>query len=146
MFDVVDGSWNVGGIFILDQTSTSANARIRHGHHTDASNYYYVSLRTSNELSLRKVVNGVITELARVPLTPQYSQPYRLRSEAIGTKLIDEVRLQASDASHPLGRNGLVIPGRGFVQRSGSHKAARKQLQPGRRMGREEVVMPPFST
>jgi hypothetical protein len=61
---------------------------------------------------LRKVVNGVITELARVPLTLQYNQPYRVRIEAIATKLIvylnDEVRLQASDASHPRGRNGLV--------------------------------------
>ena len=39
--------------------------------YTDPSNYYYVTLRTSNELSLRKVVNGVFTELARAPLTLQ---------------------------------------------------------------------------
>jgi hypothetical protein len=48
--------------------------------YSDPSNYYYVSLRTSNELSLRKVVNGVITELARVPVTLQFNQPYRCAS------------------------------------------------------------------
>jgi hypothetical protein len=96
---------------IGSQTSGShwIGAMVRY---TDASNYYYVSLRTSNELSLRKVVNGVITELARVPFTVQFNQPYRLRIEAIGTKLIvyvnDEVRLQASDSSHSQGRQGLV--------------------------------------
>jgi hypothetical protein len=80
--------------------------------YTDPSNYYYVSFRTSNELSLRKVVNGVITELARAPLTVQPGSSYRVRVEAIGTKLVvyvnDSFRLQASDASHPQGRYGLV--------------------------------------
>ena len=142
MFDIVDGSWTASGVFILDQSSTSGNARSLHGgatddqvlkvsaglnnigtqtsgshwfgamvRYTDPSNYYYVSLRTSNELSLRKVVKGVITELARVPLTLKNTL-YRVRIEAIGTKLIvylnDEVRLQASDTSHPRGRSGLV--------------------------------------
>ena len=86
MFDIVDGSWSTtDGKYSLDQSSTSGNARILHGHPTDdqvlrvsvrlnnigtqtsgshwigamvrysdPSNYYYVSLRTSNELSLRK--------------------------------------------------------------------------------------------
>ena len=80
--------------------------------YTDPSNYYYVSLRTSNELSLRKLVNGVITELARAPFTLKFNQPYRVRIEAIGTKLVvylnDQFIVQASDASHPLGRSGLV--------------------------------------
>jgi hypothetical protein len=143
MFDIVDGSWTTGGIFNIDQSSTTGDARILHGHptddqvvrvtarlnnigtptsgshwmgalvrYTDPSNYYYVTLRTSNEVSLRKVVNGVITELARVPFTVQINQPYRLRIEAIGTKLVvyvnDEVRLQASDSSHAQGRSGVV--------------------------------------
>ena len=106
MFDIVDGSWTTDGVFNLDQSSTSGNARILHGQptddqvlrvsarlndigtqtsgshwigamvrYTDPSNYYYVTLRTSNELSLRKVVNGVITELARAPLTVQPDRP-----------------------------------------------------------------------
>ena len=143
MFEIVDGSWTTGGIFIIDQASTSGDARILHGHptddqvvrvtarlnsigtqpsgshwigalvrYTDPSNYYYVTLRTSNELSLRKVVNGVITELDREPFTMQFNQPYRLRIEAIGTQLVvyvnDQVRLQASDSSHSQGRSGVV--------------------------------------
>ena len=111
--------------------------------YTDPNNYYYVSLRTSNELSLRKVVNGVITELARAPFTLQSNQPYRLRFEAIGTKLIvyvnDQVRLQASDSSHPRGRYGVVTyraaASFGDLQ-PGSHKAvpcqvSRKPVSPG---------------
>jgi len=143
MFDIVDGSWTAAGVFHVNQSSTSGNARILHGpstddqvlrvaarlnnigtqtsgshwigamvRYTDPSNYYYVTLRTTNELSLRKVVNGVFTELARAPFPLQYNQFYRLRIEAIGTKLIvylnDQVWVQASDASHPRGRNGLV--------------------------------------
>jgi hypothetical protein len=143
MFDIVDGTWTTGGIFLIDQSSTTGDARILHGHptddqvvrvtarlngigtdpsgshwmgalvrYTDPSNYYYVTLRTSNEVSLRKVVNGVITELAHQPFTIQSGQPYRLRIEAIGTNLVvyvnDEVRLQASDSSHTQGRSGVV--------------------------------------
>ena len=142
-FDIVDGTWNAGGIFGIDQTSTGGDARVLHGNatddqvvkvsarlnsigaqasgshwigamvrYTDRSNYYYVSLRTSNELSLRKVVNGVITELDREPFTVQLNQTYRLRVEAIGTNLVvyvnDQVRLQASDSSHAQGRAGVV--------------------------------------
>ena len=110
MFDIVDGGWTTSGIFDLDQSSTSGDARILHGHPTDdqvvrvtarlnsigtqtsgshwigalvrysdPSNYYYVTLRTSNELSLRKVVNGVVTELDREPFTMQSGQPAFLK-------------------------------------------------------------------
>ena len=37
--------------------------------YVDSANYYYVTLRKSNELSLRKLTNGVITVLGTVPLT-----------------------------------------------------------------------------
>jgi hypothetical protein len=142
-FDIVDGSWTTSGIFDLEQSTASGNARILHGHptddqavkvtvringigtdtsgshwagamvrYTDPSNYYYVTLRTSNEMSLRKVVNGVVTELDREAVPLQVGTPYRLRVEAIGTQLIvylnDQVRLQASDSSHTQGRSGLV--------------------------------------
>ena len=86
-----------------------AGAMVRY---TDPSNYYYVTLRTSNEISLRKVVNGVVTELDRDPVPLQVGTPYRLRVEAIGTKLIvylnDQVRLEARDSSHVQGRPGYV--------------------------------------
>ena len=80
--------------------------------YTDPSNYYYVTLRSNSQLSLRKVVNGAITELAHVVFSVSLNQAYRLRIEAIGTKLVvyvnDEVRLQASDSSLTQGRSGLV--------------------------------------
>ena len=80
--------------------------------YTDPSNYYYVTLRTSNEMSLRKVVNGVVTELDHETVPLQVGTPYRLRVEAIGTKLIvylnDQVRLEARDSSHAQGRPGYV--------------------------------------
>jgi hypothetical protein len=80
--------------------------------YTDPSNYYYVSLRTSNEISLRKVVNGVITELARLPFNVALGVTHRLRLEAIGTKLVvyvnDRVLLQATDSSLTQGRSGVV--------------------------------------
>jgi hypothetical protein len=86
-----------------------AGAMVRY---TDPSNYYYVTLRTSNEISLRKVVNGVVTELDRDAVPLQVGTPYRLRVEAIGTKLIvylnDQVRLEARDSSHAQGRAGYV--------------------------------------
>jgi hypothetical protein len=106
---VVRVSARFNGIGTQTSGSHWIGAMVRY---SDPSNYYYVSLRTSNELSLRKVVNGVITELARVPFTLQFNQPYWLRVEAIGTKLIvyvnEQVRLQASDSSHAQGRSGVV--------------------------------------
>ena len=77
--------------------------------YTDPSNYYYVSLRTSNELSLRKVVNGVITELDRLPFTIQLNQRYRVRIEAIGTKLVVYVNDQAG-SRRPMRRTRRGTP------------------------------------
>ena len=143
MFDVVDGAWTTSGIFALEQSSTTGDARLLHGHatddqvlrvsarinnigatptgshwvgamvrYTDPSNYYFVTLRTSNELSLRKRVNGVVTELARAPVTINTGQYYRLRIEAIGSKLLvylnDQAWLQANDSSLTHGRSGVV--------------------------------------
>lgn len=106
---VVSVTARINGIGTQTTGSHWVGAMVRY---TDPSNYYYVTLRTSNELSLKKMVNGVITELARTTLTVQQGQPYRLRIEAIGTKLLvylnDEVRLQAVDSSHTQGRSGLV--------------------------------------
>jgi hypothetical protein len=80
--------------------------------YTDASNYYYLSLRSSNELSLRKLVNGSITVLGTVPFTVTPGQPYALRLEAVGTKLRayvnGEMLLEANDTSHASGRYGVL--------------------------------------
>lgn len=78
----------------------------------DTANYYYVTLRSSNLLSLRKLVNGAITELATRPFTLVPGRAYDLRIEAIGDKLVvyvnEEVMLEARDAAHARGRYGVV--------------------------------------
>ena len=55
--------------------------------YVDEGNYYYVTLRKSNQLALKKLTNGVITELGTVPFNVVRSQPYLLRLEAIGDRL-----------------------------------------------------------
>jgi hypothetical protein len=79
----------------------------------DANNYYYVTLRNDNSISLRKLVNGAITELDSAPLTIASNSYYRIRFEAIDTQLRvyinDVLRLEATDASHASGRYGPVM-------------------------------------
>ncbi len=80
-------------------------------YHNDG-NYYYLSLRSSNEVSLRKLVNGNITVLrsASVNVTP--GTWYDLRLEAIGTQVRGYVNgtlvVQATDTSHATGQSGAV--------------------------------------
>jgi hypothetical protein len=79
----------------------------------DEGNYYYVTLRNNNTVSLRKLLNGAIVELDSAPLTIAADTWYRVRFDAIGTQLRvyinDVLRLEASDASHATGRYGPVM-------------------------------------
>ncbi|MFL6575195.1 MAG: hypothetical protein ACJ8MR_01145 [Povalibacter sp.] len=79
----------------------------------DASNYYYATLRQSNVVSLRKMVNGAITTLVSKPLPVALNRNYRLRLEAVGTRLrvyVDGVlQLEAIDKSHSAGQAGLQM-------------------------------------
>jgi hypothetical protein len=80
--------------------------------YTNDSNYYYLSMRSGNTLSLRKVYLGAITTLATVPLTVNLNAAHTLRLEAVGNQLRGYVdgafALQASDSSMPSGQAGLV--------------------------------------
>jgi hypothetical protein len=80
--------------------------------YVDDSNYYYLSVRSSNTVSLRKLVNGSITVLASASLPVQVGTWYPLRIEAIGSKLRGYVNgalvLEADDSSHPRGATGLL--------------------------------------
>jgi hypothetical protein len=80
--------------------------------YTDDRNYYYVTLRNSNKLSLRKVVNGAITDFGSVPVNVSVGSTYALRVEATGQSLRaylnDALVIQAVDASHAKGRGGAV--------------------------------------
>jgi pectate lyase len=80
--------------------------------YTNDSNYYYLSMRSGNTLSLRKVYLGAITTLATVPLTVNLNAAHTLRLEAVGNQLRGYVdgafALQASDSSMLSGQAGLV--------------------------------------
>lgn len=79
----------------------------------DEGNYYYVTLRNNNTVSLRKLMNGAIVELDSAPLTITTDTWYRVRFDAIGTQLRvyinDVLKLEANDATHATGRYGPVM-------------------------------------
>ena len=76
------------------------------------SNYYYLSMRSGNTVSLRKVVGGAITTLASAPLTVNLNSPHTLRLEVVSNQLRAYVdgtfALQATDSSLASGSVGLV--------------------------------------
>jgi len=80
--------------------------------YSDERNFYYLTLRSGNTLSLRKLVNGAITTLGTVPLSGAVNTTYQLRLEATGSQLRAYVngvlKLQATDASHVSGAGGLM--------------------------------------
>jgi hypothetical protein len=84
------------------------------GRYVNDGTYYYLSVRSSNTLSLRKLVNGSITVLGTVPFTPATSAPGdRLRLEIIGNKLRayanGELAIESTDAQQiSSGRFGMV--------------------------------------
>lgn len=78
----------------------------------DDQNYYYVTARNNNTISLRKLVNGVTTVLDTAPLQVTAGTWYSLRMEAIGSSLRlyvnGRLTLEANDASHARGSHGLA--------------------------------------
>ena len=53
----------------------------------DESNYYYLTLRRSQQLSLRRLVNGQVQVLATVPQALTLGNFYDLRLEIVGTHI-----------------------------------------------------------
>jgi hypothetical protein len=78
----------------------------------DPDNFYYVTLRNSNQVSLRKKVKGVITELATAPLAVTAGRNYLVRLEARGQELIATVDngrpLRVFDPSLTHGASGFA--------------------------------------
>jgi len=137
VFDDLGGGYSFG----LRQTSVTGDARIATGvptddqvvqvtaiprsfagsdrwfgvmaRYVDASNYYYLTVRSSNTLSLRKLSNGAITVLATVPLAVSTDTSYALRLEAVGGRLRGYVNgrllVEATDTTHARGRGGVVM-------------------------------------
>ena len=52
--------------------------------HADPQNYYYVTLRSSGSVQLKRMRGGVFTTLASAPLVVQTNRNYRVRLESIG--------------------------------------------------------------
>ncbi len=69
----------------------------------DASNYYYVTLRASGSVEVKRMLNGVFTSLAVAPASVVVGGKYRLRLQSIATThrvyLDDRLVLTAHDAS-----------------------------------------------
>lgn len=80
--------------------------------YVDASNYYYLTLRSNNTVNLSKLVNGVVTVLATATLPVTLNTWYDVRLDAVGNELravLNGVQvLQATDTSHAKGRNGMI--------------------------------------
>ena len=80
--------------------------------YSNATNYYYFTLRSSNMLSLRKVTDGQVTVLRSVALPVVLGRWYRLRLEAVGSQLRAYVNgtlwLEATDTTHVFGQTGIV--------------------------------------
>jgi hypothetical protein len=79
----------------------------------DANNYYYVTLRNNNTVLLRRMLNGVFTTLDSAALPITLNRTYRVRLEAIGTRLrvfVDDQLLgEASDTAITHGQAGVMM-------------------------------------
>jgi hypothetical protein len=78
---------------------------------TDPANRYYLVLRNNNTISLRKRVNGVVTVLDSAAMPVLLNRRYKLRLEAIGSRIrayVDgQLLLEAVDRSLRRGTAGL---------------------------------------
>ena len=79
---------------------------------TDASNYYYVTLRSSGTLALKRMRQGVFTNLATTSVPFALNRKYRIRLESLhgGHRVyLDNVKvLEARDNTLTRGRPGLM--------------------------------------
>ena len=80
--------------------------------HVDASNYYYVTLRNTGVVELRRKLNGVVTTLNARNLPITAGQTYRVRLQAFGDSIDatvdDSIRLVAYDDTIGPGRAALL--------------------------------------
>ncbi|HEY0680727.1 MAG TPA: FG-GAP repeat protein [Steroidobacter sp.] len=81
------------------------------GRFVNASNYYYLTVRSNNSVSLRKLANGTITTLDTAPMTVSLNTWYDLRLEIVGASLRayvnNQLVLEATDSTHATGRFGF---------------------------------------
>ena len=94
---------------VTPRAAVGSNAWVGLTTRRDGSNYYYITLRASGTLDLKRMVNGAFTTLATAAANFSTGQKYRLRLESIGTLhrvyLDDVAVLTARDATL---REGVV--------------------------------------
>lgn len=80
--------------------------------YVDSSNFYYLSVRSSNRVLLRKRRDGIFLDLDEAAMPVALNRTYRLRIEAIGTRIrgyVDgQLMVEAVDRDFSRGRPGLV--------------------------------------
>jgi hypothetical protein len=80
--------------------------------YVDPSNYYFLSVRGSGQIQIRKIVNGVTTVLAAKAFTADLTQFHRYELRAYGDQLhavVDNVVVAtAHDSDLPVGRHGVA--------------------------------------
>jgi hypothetical protein len=80
---------------------------------SDASNYYYVTLRTSGVVQLKRMRNGVFATLASKSANVVVGRKYRLRLESVGVAhrvyLDDQLVLTARDTNLRTGVAGIAM-------------------------------------
>lgn len=80
---------------------------------TDDRNYYYVTLRASGTVELKRMVDGAFTTLASAPFSMVARGKYRLRLESIGNQhrvyVNDRPIVYAADDSLTRGLAGLIM-------------------------------------
>jgi hypothetical protein len=81
--------------------------------HVDDQNFYFLALRSSNIVSLCKVVDGATTTLASAPFPVLPATWYQLRFDAIGNTLRAYVNgvllLETTDGTLPRGNSGPAM-------------------------------------
>jgi hypothetical protein len=79
----------------------------------DTQNYYYVTLRSSGSVQLKRMRGGVFTTLASAPLPVQLNRAYRVRLESIGgmhrVRVNGQLLLTAVDTGALVAGNAALI-------------------------------------
>ncbi len=80
---------------------------------SNASNYYYLTLRSGGTLELKRMVGGVFTTLASTTAPVSVNRKYRLRLESIGSThrvyRDDRLVLRANDSALESGAAGIIM-------------------------------------
>jgi hypothetical protein len=80
---------------------------------SDASNYYYVTLRSGGTLELKRMLGGVFTTLASAAAPVSVNRKYRLRLESIGTThrvyRDDRLIMKVNDSTLESGAAGIIM-------------------------------------